>query len=380
VRQSAYNLVTELGDGRVLLTNLLSRSVLAVSNAQRILMEQLTGEMDLAGFDELQREFIATLAQTLFILPDDFDELAHVRRMHQDARADVGVKNLVIAPTMQCNMSCHYCFENRTGPSMCPSVQDALFRHVSVGLAAYDSLHVQWFGGEPLLNLEMIETLSARFSDETVRQGKDYSAEIITNGVLLSEDAARRLAAVNVREAQITLEGMQTFHDKVRFTNEHGKSFDKILQNVASASPHLNINVRVHVAPYNLDSVHELIDHLGTSVAKSITRLYFSPLFNYQAEGKLAQYLIDRRKFMGAREFAEVQIELIRRANSYGIETGDPLKASYGLCLAMLHGTDVVGPTGALTNCYLDINVESKAHTNLIDGRFSPELKAVWTD
>jgi len=380
VRHSAYNLVTELGDGSVLLTNLLSRAVLAADRSQLELLASLRGDVDIQSLNDDERSFVTALVENLFVLPDDFDELAHIRQMHQRERAGREVKNLVIAPTMQCNMSCHYCFENRTGKSICQAVQDRLVESTRLGLEAYESLHVQWFGGEPLLDVVVIEALSARFFELAQAQGKAYSAEVITNGYLLTADVARRLAAVHVREAQVTFEGMRPFHDKVRFLPAHEPSFDQLVANIRTASDFLDINVRVHVAPYNLHSVHELLEYLGANLSQHITRLYFSPLFNYQAEGKLAQYLVDRRKFLGAKDFAGAQVELVAKAKTYGLATGDPLKASYGLCLAMLEGTEVVGPTGAVTKCYLDINVASKAHSDLATGRKEPELEAAWTD
>jgi len=380
VRRSVYNLVTDLGGGQVLLTNLLSRAVIQASQHQLAVLESLSGSTELSRLNADDREFISTLAQNLFLLPDGFDELEYIARMHREERASRGVKNLVVAPTMQCNMSCHYCFESRTGNAMCDSVQARLLESVAASLPKYELLHVQWFGGEPLLEIEQIEQLSRRLHQVASAAGKDYSAEVITNGHLLTADMAQRLVAVHVAEAQVTFEGMRNFHDKVRFLDGHEATFDRLVQNISEASRHLTVNVRVHVAPYNLNSVRELVDHLGEHIPEAITRLYFSPLFNYQAEGKLAQYLVDRRKFLSAKDFAPAQMELVAQAKRHGISTGDPLKGSYGLCLAMLEGTEVIGPTGAVTKCYLDINVAAKAHANLKAGTEVPEREEAWTD
>lgn len=380
MRTSAYNLVTDLGDGQVLLTNLLSRAVIQASQHQLNLLECLSGSTELSRLSVQDREFISRLAQNLFLLPDDFDEMAYIARMHRQERAGRGVKNLVIAPTMRCNMSCHYCFENRTGSAICDTVQTRLLESVSASISEYERLHVQWFGGEPLLEVERIEQLSIRLQEVAASAGKEYSAEVITNGHLLTAEVAKRLAAVHVAEAQVTFEGMRQFHDKVRFLDGHEATFDRLVQNIAEASQYLAVNVRIHVAPYNLQSVRELVDYLGNNVSQAITRLYFSPLFNYQAEGKLAQYLVDRRKFLGAQDFAVAQVELVAQAKRYGISTGDPLKASYGLCLAMLEGTEVIGPTGSVTKCYLDINVAAKAHANLREGTEVPGREAAWAD
>lgn len=380
VRHSRFNLCTEVGADEVLLTNLLSRTVLRTTRAQKELLDSLSGGVALKELDRDERSLVAQFVSGLFILPDEFDEEAFIADSHAQARASRRLKTIVIAPTMRCNMSCHYCFENKTEQCLSASLQNSLVERVSADLHGFDGLHVQWFGGEPLLEMEAIRRLTAKLRSTCDTAGKTYSAEVVTNGVLLDAKVASDLAALGVGEAQVTLEGARRLHDKVRFTSGHEGTFEQVLQGISSASPFIKINVRVHVAPYNVDSVLELLDVLSErKLQRCIGRVYFSPLFNYRTQDSKIQFRVEPRKFYGSEEFAASQIRLLEVAAARGFNTGDPLNASYALCVAMLDGTEVFGPSGAIAKCYLDTNEQDKAFDSLQGSGRSEAVLQQWT-
>jgi len=381
VRHSRFNLCTEIGADEVLLTNLLSRTVLRTTRAQKELLDSLDGSVAYEELGPDERTLVAQFVSGRFILPDGFDEAAFIADSHVLARTSRRLKTIVIAPTMRCNMSCHYCFESKTTQCLSACLQDSLVERVSVDLAGYEGLHVQWFGGEPLLEIEAIRRLTAKLRGACETAGKSYSAEVVTNGVLLDAKIASDLADLGVGEAQITLEGAQRLHDKVRFTSGHEGSFERVLEGLRSASPFITINVRVHVAPYSFDSVLELLSVLAErELQRCIGRLYFSPLFNYRTQDSKIQFRVEPRKFYGSQEFAASQIRLLEAAATLGFKTGDPLNASYGLCIAMLDGTEVFGPSGTIAKCYLDTNEPDKAFDNLQGSGKSEAVLQQWTD
>ena len=280
---------------------------------------------------------------------------------------------------MGCNMGCHYCFEKHREEKLGDSRDTALLSYVTKAMAACESLHVQWFGGEPLLALDDVRRLSEKFLTLTKRAGKGYSAEIITNGFLLTDEIAKELAAVGVLEAQVTLEGMRRMHDRIRRPQDGCGSFDRMLENMAAASRYLGVTLRIHVAPYSLESVRELLPYLaGLGMQHRLRKVYFSPLFNYRSDAVAGQFAIEPRKFMGSAEFAHVQTELLALAIELGFKVGDPLDVSYGLCTGVRTASAVVSPDGSLAKCYLDVGEASAAY-GAIDDRISrPENLAWW--
>ena len=54
-------------------------------------------------------------------------------------------------------------------------------------------LHITWFGGEPLMNAEVIWNLTPRLRGLAESCGAEYSADIFTNGSLLTQETAQTL-------------------------------------------------------------------------------------------------------------------------------------------------------------------------------------------
>ena len=120
----------------------------------------------------------------MFLLEDDFDELAYIRYKSNQERFDKRQLGLVITPTMGCNFSCHYCFENKNNSYLNIETQHRILKLVANNIAGKESLHVEWFGGEPLLALPIIENLSSKFILLAKNFGTEYSDYCYTNGIL----------------------------------------------------------------------------------------------------------------------------------------------------------------------------------------------------
>ncbi len=348
MKASRYALYFDRGE-RVRVVSLLTGSVLELhSEAARALKTGATDGLPKALQDELRA--------SLLLLPDQFNERELVLARTRQARENRDQLSLIITPTLGCNLNCHYCFEAKRDEVLSSPLLDQIATEVERRLPDYGGLHIQWFGGEPLQALPQIATLSAQLQATCRKSGKPYGAEIITNGVLLTAEVARELASWGVEGAQVTFDGASRLHDKVRFGVGHAGTFDTILDNLIAASAHLRIKVRVHVAPYSVDSVFELLDELAARQAPQLLDfLYFAPLFNYRQEGKAKPFAKDDRRFLSAADFASVQARLLQRAWALGFRTPDPLAVAHGICAAASKSSLVVNADGSLSKCYMDV-------------------------
>ena len=88
----------------------------------------------------------------------------------------------LIAPTMDCNMACPYCFESNADNYMSEEVQERTFDFAINFLKMHNckTFHVIWFGGEPLMSKEIIYKLSRRFIE--------YCKDIIKISVRVNVD------------------------------------------------------------------------------------------------------------------------------------------------------------------------------------------------
>jgi uncharacterized protein len=122
-----------------------------------------------------------------FAVEDHLDELAAVEIAFSAGRTAKTTPHFTIAPTLDCNYACDYCFEEHVRGTMSPEMQIATVELVRSAFAdGPGELSVTWFGGEPLMALSVVKGLSRRFLD-LVGEGvlASYHADLVTNGQLL---------------------------------------------------------------------------------------------------------------------------------------------------------------------------------------------------
>ena len=196
-----------------------------------------------------------------------FDERAVLESMGRASCALPHGIALTICPTMGCNFDCPYCFEDHFAGKMSAQVQDdvvALAERMMEASGAKD-LSVSWFGGEPLLATDVIETLSARLMALSEARGGSYSASIITNGYLLTQEVVDLLDAAKVKTAQITIDGLGPTHDATRRLAGGGPSFERITSNLRNNRIPFRVSIR--------HNVHEGNKHEADALETYVERL-----------------------------------------------------------------------------------------------------------
>lgn len=147
------------------------------------------------------------------------------------------------------------------------------------------NLHVNWFGGEPLLALDVIESLSGRLMALIEQRGGAYGASIITNGYLLTQDIADVLARCKIEEAQITIDGLAATHDATRYLRGGKPTFERIVDNLRSVHIPFRVNIRNNVHEGNRNKVDELQSFIKQLAEESDNELkyYPAPVFGSEA-------------------------------------------------------------------------------------------------
>ncbi len=124
-----------------------------------------------------------------FIVPSDIDETKLLELNYLNSQFNDEYLGIVIAPTMQCNFACPYCFEPRIKDKMSMQTQRALIEFIEMHLKkGVKHIDVTWYGGEPLIYKDIIEKLTKQISKLTLQYNARYSAYIITNGYLISDN------------------------------------------------------------------------------------------------------------------------------------------------------------------------------------------------
>ena len=165
--------------------------------------------------------------------------------------------HLIVNPTERCNLRCAYCYETfamgKMPQSVVSGISNLVKRRAESGLKTFQ---LEFFGGEPLVAWDVVETLAQELSDICRANGTEMFGGMTTNGVLLTRARLDRLAACAVRSFQVTLDGPQEIHDRRRLTRQGEGSFDAVWRALAmlKAAPHpVEVLIRMHFDPTSLD-------------------------------------------------------------------------------------------------------------------------------
>jgi uncharacterized protein len=368
VQASRYNLEIDIESG-VILVNLLSRAVLELDRDSFGVFKELVHGRTHEIEDPDLADFTQVLKAGLFLIDEDFDEMANLRERVLRERYSQDELAVVIAPTMGCNFSCHYCFESRPDELMTTEAEAGILNYVSQHLDGRKSLSVQWFGGEPLRALGQLDRISRGLISLADERDIAYSAAIVTNGFLLTKEVASLLHTLKIHTAQITLDGDKYLHDRTRDAGADGSSFEAILTNIVHAGSLIDIRLRIHVAPFNLAAVKRLLADLADrGIGNFVKAVYFAPLFNYKPSDRSNQFSPDTKRFYDAESFARVEVELFEELARLHLPMPDILDAPFSVCTAVRDNAIVVGPSGRFYKCYFELDKPARSVGDLRGG------------
>ena len=207
------------------------------------------------------------------------DERAELEMLGRAACAMPYGVGLTICPTMNCNFDCPYCFERHRPGKMTKEVQDDVVALAERMMHAAGGRHlsVTWFGGEPLLAPDVIESLSERLMALAKEKGAEYSAGIITNGYLLTQKNADMLGRCEVKNCQVTIDGLGATHDATRHLAGGGPTFDRIIDNLRKVKFPFRVNIRQNVQESNLKEVEQVKELIGKLAEESGNNIIYAP-------------------------------------------------------------------------------------------------------
>lgn len=253
--------------GNVLLFSSINGKLLKFTPKQFTVIQEIFNSVKDTGTSS-QKELIELLSSQAFLVPADFDE---IEAAHQKYLANIHNNKrlvLVLSPTMRCNFSCSYCFEKNAvkGSDMNNDTQEKLIRLVKNKLEEGGLLDIQWFGGEPYMAFQTIESLTKHFQEICNEKNAIYEAGIITNGSLLTLDNISRLEHLHITNMQITLDGTpETFSRHKRISLENAIEFyDRIYTQIPYLIKQLkHLCIRINIDRNNYKEAYYVVDELS---------------------------------------------------------------------------------------------------------------------
>ena len=261
MKYSSYNVIVDNMPQNYLLYNILNEAILELDEDDlRFYQDCLTDEK----FRNDPRFDILT--EHKFLIPDHYDERSFIRFANRKSSFSNQKLQIVIAPTMDCNYKCIYCFESHHKGIMDEKTGNEVLSFLKKELSEknYKHLHVDWFGGEPLLAWDVIRKLSRELIGFCDEHGITYAAGIISNGYLLNEDMIAEMISLKIEHIQLTLDGEKCVHDSRRMLRNGAGTYDVTIGKIGLLKDYdIGVSVRVNTDRRNMGSYRELVNMIA---------------------------------------------------------------------------------------------------------------------
>ena len=291
-----------------------------------------------------------------------FDEMSFLKYVHYKTKFSTDILYLTIAPTLDCNFACPYCYENRRPGKMSAEVQEALISFIRESISqGVNKLHVTWYGGEPLLCLDVVGSISRKIVSLVEEKNCLLKMHLVTNGYLLTQNTIELLDEIGVTRVQVTLDGLKANHDVRRPLKSGGDTFERIIENLALFydSP-IEVLVRMNVDNQNcidFKCLKEKIDSLGNSNMKA----YASPVEDLNKDA--VNHVSD---FMTTDEFESFAMSACEE-NGLPADEFAVMDDRYAFCTSETENCYVVDDLGDFYKCWDEVGREEYRCFNILD-------------
>ncbi len=172
---------------------------------------------------------IEQLTEQGMLYSPELDEAVLLRQLENNS----GLKALCLHVAHDCNLSCEYCFaskgsycsERRLMPE---EVAFKAMEYLAQNSGNRKNIEVDFFGGEPLINFEVIKKAVDYGKELEKRYNKKFYFTITTNGTLLDREKISYINE-NMDNVVISLDGRKSIHDAMRYYRNGEGSYDEIV-------------------------------------------------------------------------------------------------------------------------------------------------------
>lgn len=270
---NGYNIVLDSCSGSVHVVDDVAYDVIAMykeHSADEIVSAMLAKYADRPDVTEADLrqclEDVASLeAAGKLWAPDVYKDMAFDFKNRQTV-----VKALCLHVAHTCNLNCSYCFASQGKYH-----GDRALMSYEVGKQALDflmdhsgtrhNLEVDFFGGEPLMNFDVVKRLVAYARSVEKERGKHFRFTLTTNGVLIDDDVID-FANREMSNVVLSLDGRKEVHDRYRVDYAGNGSWEKIVpkfQKLVQARQGKNYYMRgtfTHANPDFLKDIQTMLD------------------------------------------------------------------------------------------------------------------------
>lgn len=295
------------------------------------------------------------------------------------------IKAMCLHIAHDCNLACKYCFAGEG--EYCG---DRSLMSFEVGKQAFDfliansgtrkNLEVDFFGGEPLMNFEVVKQLVAYARDQEKIHNKNFRFTLTTNGVLLDEEVMD-FANKEMYNVVLSLDGRKETNDRMRVSRNGKGSYDLIVpkfKEMVKRRGDKEYYIRGTYTHYNTDFTKDILHMADLGFTKlAMEPVVASPDAPYALKEEDLPVLFD--------QYEKLAAEMVRREkNGKGftffhymidLEGGPCIAKRIAGCGV---GTEYVAvtPWGDLYPCHQFVGDENYLLGNVFDGITNEEVRS----
>ena len=266
-----YNIVLDICSGGVHVVDDIAYDIIAMyeNNDRSTVINSICKQYPTASVEEIHRCYdqVTGLKDSgkLFVA-DTFESKAGVLK----AKTSGVVKALCLHIAHTCNLNCAYCFASQGKYN-----GDRAVMSFEVGKQALDflvansgsrrNLEVDFFGGEPLMNFDVVKQLVAYARSIEKEHNKNFRFTLTTNGMLIDDDVIE-FSNKEMSNVVLSLDGRKEVHDRYRVDYAGKGSWERIVpkfQKLVQAREGKNYYMRgtfTHENPDFLEDIKTMLD------------------------------------------------------------------------------------------------------------------------
>jgi uncharacterized protein len=271
---NGYNIVLDICSGAVHAVDDIAYDIIALYETEskediiKAMCDKYLSDNDVTKEDieECYDQVTELKEQGKLFVPDTFAPMAGELKK----KTSGVIKALCLHIAHTCNLNCSYCFASQGKYH-----GERALMSFETGKRALDflvensgtrrNLEVDFFGGEPLMNFDVVKQLVAYARSIEKEKNKNFRFTLTTNGVLIDDDVID-FANREMSNVVLSLDGRKEIHDRFRVDYAGNGSFDKIVpkfQKLVEARGHKDYYMRgtfTHANPDFLKDIQAMLD------------------------------------------------------------------------------------------------------------------------
>jgi len=278
--------------------------------------------------------------------------------------------NISVILNLDCNFNCVYCYEGEMKGRFYMSERTAglLGEFIKSRFApGKKSVNIDFYGGEPLLSVGLIKSISSEMRSFVQSREAEYTFTLVTNGSLFKRKLAEELISLGLTGVKVTLDGPPEIHNSCRPFRSGAGSFDTIIQNIKDTCDVTKVLIGGNYQRDNYERFPLLLDHLERSGLTSdvIYQLKFDPVMKQPGDGRASSDYRDG--FMSVNEPWVIKAGVLLREEILKRGYATP-RISPSPCQVEKTGAFVVNYDGTIYKCPALIGRKGFAIGSLTEG------------